>query len=104
MRHFFERTAYALRLEDGRPVGEPIRLSSGAANGSWITIDDNIAVWNGTTSFGGPDVVVTHEAIIAAELPLPGATDIGDADGSLTITDAIAILDFLFRGGDPPGE
>ncbi len=102
LRDFFERRAFALRLVDGKPEGEPFLISSGTAGGSWVTIDRNIAVWNGATSFGGG--AVFHEAIMAAELPLPGADDVGDLDqdGRITLTDAVLILNYLFREGWKP--
>ena len=97
---FFGRRAWAMRLEDGRPVGDSFLISSHAA-GSWITIDRNIAVWNGTMFVDNNPV---HTGIIAAELPLPGAQDVGDVnqDGILNLTDALVILNYLFRGGGQP--
>jgi len=99
---FFERRAFALRIIDGHPSSEPFQISSGTLGGSWITIDRNIAVWNGATSFG--DAGVRHQAIVAAELPLPGAEDVGDVDqdGGIGVTDAIIILRYLFQGGWKP--
>jgi hypothetical protein len=87
------------------PVGEPFQISSGTANGSWITIDRNIAVWLGSTVELGPDgTELKRTGVIAAELPLPGATDVGDADasGHLDISDPLVILNYLFRGGVRP--
>jgi len=99
---FFVRRAYAVELIEGRPSGQPFLISGDAGGGSWITIDRNIAVWNGVTSFG--DGGVSHQAIVAAELPLAGANDVGDVDqdGWIGVTDAIIILDHLFRGGWKP--
>jgi hypothetical protein len=99
MRRFFTRHAFARALEDGRPVGDPIPLGSG---GSWITIDGNIAVANGATRFGEGDV--RHDAIVAWELDLPSLRGVGDADGngSLEISDAVAVLNYLFLGGWRP--
>jgi len=98
--NFFTRRPYALRLVDGHPQGDPFPISSGG--GTWLTIDRNLAVWNGATSFDGGEVF--HEAIVAAELPLPGADDVGDVDqdGRITITDAMVILNLLFQGGWKP--
>jgi hypothetical protein len=96
VRRYFTRHAFARALEDGRPVGDPIPLGSG---GSWITIDGNIAVANGATRFGEGDV--RHDAIVAWELDLPSLRGVGDADGngSLEISDAVAVLNYLFLGG-----
>jgi hypothetical protein len=98
-RRFFTRHAFARALEDGRPVGDPIPLGSG---GSWITIDGNIAVANGATRFGEGDV--RHDAIVAWELDIPSLRGVGDADGngSLEISDAVAVLNYLFLGGWRP--
>ncbi len=99
---FTGRQAYALRLVDGRPEGEPFRISNAPVSGSWLTIDGNLAAWNGSTTFNEGEVV--HEAIVVSELPLPGATDVGDVDqnGRLDITDPVLILSYLFRGGWQP--
>jgi hypothetical protein len=97
---FFTRTPYARRLVNGRLEGEPFRLAE--SGGSSITIDRNIAAWNGGTRFNEGDV--SHAAIIAVELELPGAEDIGDADqdGDIDLTDAVVILNYLFRSGPQP--
>jgi len=96
---YFERWAWGRRLVDKKPVGENFRI---AAGGSWITIDRNIAVWNGASFLG--DGGVMHAAIVAAELDLPGAKDVGDVDqnGKIDITDAIVLLNYLFLGGPRP--
>jgi hypothetical protein len=99
MQGFFVRTAYGRRLVDGRPAGAPFAIGPG---GSWIMIDRNIAVWNGSTTFGEGEVI--HGAIMAAELALPGAEDVGDVDGdgSIVLTDAVVVLNYLFQGGWRP--
>jgi hypothetical protein len=98
---FVSRRAWAVRLEGGLPVGESFPIG-GSGSGTWIRIHGNVAVWNGGTVFvdGNP----VHGAIVASELPLPGATDIGDVDqtGGVSITDAIIVLDYLYRGGWKP--
>ncbi len=102
IRNVTDRVPYARRLVDGRPVGENFVIGSGKLGGSWITIDGNIAVWNGGTTLIGGEVL--HDAVIAAELPIPGAQDIGDAnlDGRIDITDVVFILKHLFFGGPQP--
>lgn len=105
MDSFFERRILGIRLEDGQPVGEPFQVSSPGSGGSWPSISRNVVVWNGATSFfNGPDVLITHRAIVAAELPLPGADDLGDADfnGQVELSDAVVILNNLFGGGWKP--
>jgi len=91
--------AWGVRLEDGRPVGESFLISS--PGGAWITIDRNIAVWHGAVFVDNTPV---ESGIIAAELPLPGAQDVGDVnqDGRVNLTDAVIVLDYLFRGGAQP--
>ena len=102
IRNITDRVPYARRLVDGRPAGENFVIGSGKLGGSWITIDGNIAVWNGGTTLVNGEVL--HDAVIAAELPIPGAQDIGDAnlDGKVDITDAIFLLKHLFFGGPQP--
>ena len=96
---FFTRTAWAQRLVDGRPFGEAFEIGPG---GTEITISRNIAVWNGAARLEGEEGY--RSAVIAAELDLPGADDVGDVDqdGGIDITDAIVLLNYLFRGGPRP--
>jgi hypothetical protein len=97
---FFERRAWAQPLENGIPVGAPFVMTRGTAGGSWITVDRNLAVWTGTTFV---DNEAQSSGIILSELPLV-APDIGDVDqnGQRNLSDAVAILDSLFRGGWEP--
>ncbi|HVR75861.1 MAG TPA: dockerin type I repeat-containing protein, partial [Planctomycetota bacterium] len=99
-RGFFDRRAWAQPLENGVPVGAPFVMTQGTSGGSWITIDRNVAVWTGTAF---RDNVPLSSGIIASELPLV-ADDIGDVDqnGQRNLTDVVAILNFLFRGGWEP--
>jgi len=98
----FLRRLRGVRLIDGRPEGDLLVISTEASGGSWPEIDKNIVVWNGGTRLqdGGFD----HSAIMAAELPLPGADDVGDVnqDGQIDVTDVINILNYLFLGGWQP--
>ncbi len=98
---FFERRAYVVPLVDGMPAAPPFVLTPDG--GSWLMLDGNIAVWNGT-SFDGVNPV--QEAVVAADLPLPGASDCGDVDqdARVSLTDAILVLDHLFRGGPRPRQ
>lgn len=90
-----DRTAFAIRMDQGTPLGTCFRIGS---DGSFLQIDGNIAVW----TVGSDPVFRT--AVMAAELPLPGAEDVGDVDqnGRVDIADAVIILDYLFRGGWKP--
>ncbi|MBN1442444.1 MAG: hypothetical protein JXA90_07025 [Planctomycetes bacterium] len=99
MEDFFTRSVHGVRLEDGCPVGEPFLISDRSP--SWVSISRNIAVWNGVSGWDGDDIL---DSVVAAELPLPGAQDLGDADqnGRLDLTDAVVILNYLFRGGWRP--
>ncbi|MBN1443746.1 MAG: hypothetical protein JXA90_13635, partial [Planctomycetes bacterium] len=100
MEDFFVRSAHGVRLEDGRADGEPFLISDRTP--SWVSVSRNIAVWNGVVgSVGGDDI---SDSVVAAELPLPGAEDLGDADqnGRLDLTDAVVILNWLYRGGWRP--
>ncbi|HVR74219.1 MAG TPA: dockerin type I repeat-containing protein [Planctomycetota bacterium] len=97
---FFTRTPYARSLVNGRLSGSAFALAE--TGGSWITIDRNIAAWNGGTRINEGEV--SHQAIIAVELELPGAEDTGDVDqdGDIDLTDAVAVLNYLFRSGPQP--
>ena len=46
----------------------------------------------------------SHNAIVAAELPLPGAQGVGDVDqdGDINVSDAVLILQYLYHGGWRP--
>lgn len=94
----FNHFIYAQRLVDHRPVNSPFFV----AVGDWVNIDQNILVWNGGLTLG--EAGQFSNAIMGAELELPGATDIGDVnhDGQLDLSDAIALLDYLFLGGFKP--
>jgi hypothetical protein len=96
---YYQRTAHGRRLAGGMPAGEPFFIADG---GNWITLERNIAVWNGATRF--VDNSPVHGAIVAAELELPGADDVGDADldGRIALADALVILNHLFLGGWRP--
>ena len=65
-------------------------------------IDENVTVWNGSVEFR--DGTPSHSAIVAAELLLPDALDVGDVDrdGRKNVIDALAILRFLFSDGKQP--
>lgn len=93
--------AFGRRLEGGVPVGDPFPLSDGEG-GAWLAFDRNIAVWAGGQFYA--EGAFTYWGVMAAELPLPGATDLGDVDGSGTvnIADALVIVNYLFRGGPRP--
>jgi hypothetical protein len=95
---FFERQAFAMRFVDGRPSGEPFSIGPG---GSWIELDRNIVVFNGFVPDESGQAV---SAIVARELDLPGADDVGDADasGRIDVTDAVTVLRHLFAQGPRP--
>jgi len=97
---YFDSTAYAVPLANGRPAGEPFVIASGPGAGDFMTIDRNIVVWNGSTRVQGQ----LRAAIMAAELDLPGARDVGDVnhDGSINISDPLFTVNYLFRGGPRP--
>jgi hypothetical protein len=100
MEDFYIRSAHGVRLKDGRADGEPFLISDRPP--SWVSVSRNIAVWNGVAaSVGGDDI---SYSVLAAELPLPGAEDLGDADqnGRLDLTDAVVILNWLYLGGWRP--
>lgn len=96
---FFTRSAWAQRLVEGRPEGEPFEIGPG---GTEIALDRNIAVWKGAIRLEGEQT--DRAAIMAAELDLPGAQDVGDVnqDGIIDLTDAVSILQYLFVGGWRP--
>jgi len=98
---FFDYAVWGIRLQDGRPVGDRFRISGPKSGGSWPMIDRNIVVWNGAAFVGGDFL---NYAVVAAELDLPGAEDVGDVDqnGRINIGDAIAIINYLFLGGWQP--
>jgi dockerin type I repeat protein len=94
----FNHFIYAQRLVDHRPVNSPFFVAAG----DWVNIDQNILVWNGGLKLG--EAGQFSNAIMGAELELPGATDLGDVnhDGQVDLSDAIALLDYLFLGGWKP--
>lgn len=100
-RDYVDRRAFGVRLQNGRPVGAVFPIG-GPGSGDRISIDRNIVVWTGVGAFGaGNDL---HDAVIGAELQLPGAIDVGDVNqtGAVNITDAVIMLNYLFRGGWKP--
>jgi hypothetical protein len=90
----FSHHIFGQRLEGGRPVGEVFALGQG----DWATIERNIVVANGGLFLVEAGLFST--GIIATELELLGADDVGDvnADGSINISDPVALLNYLFLG------
>ncbi len=97
---FSKRRAFAQRLDRGDLDGVPFQISSGFGGGNWIAIYNSVAVWNGVA----PSAVGPVNAIIGVELASAMTSDVGDVDqnGRIDLTDAVAVLNFLFLGGRQP--
>jgi hypothetical protein len=97
--HFSYRKAMGVRLLDGAPSGEIFTLGPG---GSWITVRGNLAASNGRTV--PTDGTPSEDAILVWELETQDTSDVGDADadGELSLTDALVILQYLFASGPQP--
>ncbi len=90
--------------------GEELDFVAGPSNVTRLSGHGSVLAVGDMNEDGAPDVVVTTEDTRRGQIflstvdcptttALPGDVDI---DGALAITDAIRILDFLFRGGSLP--
>ncbi len=81
-------------------------------NSIWVAYDETVAnsladgTYNGTVTVTSPDIgedeVVINVTLNVTSLPCQGICGDANDDGSVNVSDAVYIINFVFVGGNPP--
>jgi hypothetical protein len=95
---------YAVPLQNGAPSSVRFQFGLQQRAGDWGVLQRNLVAWNSTIDVTIPVGTFTVPVVGIAEFELPGATDVGDVDqdGVVSLTDAVAVLNYLFLSGWQP--